>query len=191
MATVGLKDLYMATITETGGVETFGTPERLAKAIKAEISVEVAEGVLYADDAVDEIVKEFVKGSIKLTVNDLEPQKVAAILGQTVDDDKVIYGGETDEPPYIALGFRAKKPSGGKYRYLWLYKTKFKIPNESFETKGDGINFITPELEGEFIKRESDGRWKADYTGLPTDTVAAGWFTKVKEYAAPAGGGEA
>lgn len=187
MATVGLKDLYMATITEAAGVETFGVPKRLAKAIKAEISVEVAEGVLYADDAVDEIIKEFVKGSIKLNVNDLEPADVAAILGQYIDNDKVIFAGENDEPPYIALGFRAKKPSGGKYRYLWLYKTKFKIPNENFETKGDGVNFITPELEGEFIKRDKDGMWKADYTGLPTDTVATSWFTTVKEYVAPAG----
>ena len=162
MATVGLKDLYMAPITEAGGVETFGTPERLAKAIKAEISVEVAEGVLYADDAVDEIVKEFVKGNIKLNVNDLEPAKVASLLGQYIDNDGVLFAGENDEPPYIALGFRSKKPSGGKYRYLWLYKVKFKIPNENFETKGDGINFITPELEGEFIKRDKDGMWKAD-----------------------------
>lgn len=188
---IGLKDLYMANITDTGGVETFSTPERLAKAIKAELSVEVAEGVLYADDAVDQIIKEFVKGSIKLNVNDLEPAKQAAILGQTIDSDKVIFAGENDEPPYIALGFRSKKGTGGKYRYIWLYKVKFKIPNENYETKGDGINFVTPELEGEFIKRETDGMWKADYTGLPTDTVAASWFTKVKEYTAPTEGGGA
>lgn len=187
MATVGLKDLYMATITETDGNEVYGTPERLAKAIKADISTEVAEGMLYADDAVDEIVKEFIKGTIKLNVNDLEPEKMAAILGQYIDNDKVIFAGDTDEPPYIALGFRAKKPTGGKYRYLWLYKVKFKVPSESFETKGDGINFITPEIEGDFIKRNKDGKWKADYTGLPTDTVSAGWFTAVKEYVAPAG----
>lgn len=184
MATVGLKDLYMAKITETSGAETFGTPERLAKAIKAEISVEVAEGILYADDAADEIIKEFVKGTIKLTVNDLEPEKVAALLGQTIDDNKVIFAGDTDEPPYIALGFRAKKASGGKYRYIWLYKVKFKVPSENFETKGDGINFATPELEGEFIKC-SNGKWKADYTGLPTDTVASGWFSAVKTYTEP------
>lgn len=184
---IGLKDLFMATVTEdANGIETFGTPERLAKAIKAELSVEVAEGVLYADDAVDEIVKEFVKGSIKLNVNDLEPAKVADILGQYIDANNVIFSGENDEPPYIALGFRAKK-TGGKYRYLWLYKVKFKIPNENFETKGDGISFITPELEGEFIKRNKDGMWKADYTGLPADTVASTWFTTVKEYVAPAG----
>jgi len=187
MATVGLKDLFMATITETDGVETFGTPERLAKAIKAELSVEVAEGILCADDAVDAIAKEFVKGNIKLNINDLEPAKQVAILGQTIDSDKTIYAGENDEPPYIALGFRSKKGTGGKYRYIWLYKVKFKIPNENYETKGEGINFITPELEGEFIKRAKDGMWKADFTGLPTDPVATSWFTKVKEYTAPTG----
>lgn len=188
---VGLKDLFMAEITEANGVETFGTPTRLAKAIKAELSVEVAEGTLYADDAVDVIAKEFVKGAIKLNVNDLDPEKYAKILGQTLDYDKVVFAGETDEPPYIALGFRSKKGTGGKYRYIWLYKVKFKIPNENYETKGDGINFVTPELEGDFIKRNVDGMWKADYTGLPTDTVAAGWFSKVKEYVAPSESGGA
>lgn len=184
MATIGLRDLYIAKITKTGDTESFGTPERLAKAIKAEISVEVAEGTLYADDAVAETVKEFTKGNIKLSVNDLDQEKVASLLGQTIDDNKVIYAGDTDEPPYVALGFRAKKSSGGKYRYIWLYKVKFKIPNESFETKGDSINFITPELEGEFIKRD-DGKWKADYTGLPTETIALNWFTAVKTYTEP------
>lgn len=182
MATIGMRDLFLAPITEVNGVETYGTPRRLAKAIKAELSVEVAEGVLNADDGVDETVKEFVKGTLKINVNDLDPADVAALLGQTIGSDGVVYAGENDEPPYYAIAFRAKKPRG-KYRYLWLYKVKFKIPNESFETKGDGINFITPELEGDVIKR-NDGQWKADYTGPDTDTVATNWFKAVKENAA-------
>ena len=181
MATIGLRDLYFATITETSGEETYGTPKRLAKAIKAELSVEIAEGTLYADDAVDEIAKEFIKGAIKLGVNDLDPEVMAELLGQQIGSDKVIYAGEGDEPPYIALAFRAKKPSNGKYRYIWLYKVKFKTPNETYETKADGISFVTPELEGEFIKRSKDGKWKADYTGTPDDAVAKTWFTSVKE----------
>jgi phi13 family phage major tail protein len=177
MATVGLKDLYMAELTETAGVESFGDPVKLAKAIKADISVEVAEGILYADDARDEVLSEFVKGTIKLTVNDLTTDNLATLLGQTVGTDGIAYSGETDEAPYVAIGFRAKKPDG-KYRYFWLYKVKFKIPSENFETKNDGINFVTPEIEGEFIKL-NNGLWKADFTGLETSTVAAGWFDEV------------
>lgn len=185
MATLGLRDLFMAPITETDGVETYGTPTRLAKAIKAEMSVDVAEGVLYSDDSVDETVKEFVKGTLKLNTNDLDPEVAVKIFGQYMDANKVTFAGENDDPPYIAVGFRAKKPHG-KFRYIWLYKVKFKIPSESFETKGDGITFSTPEIEGEFIKRDADGMWKADYTGLPSDSVASTWFNSVKEYVEPA-----
>lgn len=51
MATIGLRDLYRAPITiGDGGVEEYGTPVKMAKAISAELSVEVAEAILYADD---------------------------------------------------------------------------------------------------------------------------------------------
>ena len=114
--TIGLKDLVYATITEgEDGKVTYGSPKKLAEIMTADLSVTTAEGTLYADDAVSESVKEFVKGALKLGIKDLETETVAELLGQEVDDDKVVYGGAEDEPPYVAVGFRAKK-TGGKYR---------------------------------------------------------------------------
>ena len=96
MATIGLRDLYRAPITiGTAGAEEYGTPVRMAKAISAELSVEVAEAILYADDGADEVVKEFVSGEITLNVNDLLPADLAALLGQKQDTDKVVYGSDT------------------------------------------------------------------------------------------------
>ena len=64
MATIGLDKLYYAKITEdAAGIETYGTPAVLAKAMTAEISVELNEAALYADDGTSEIVKEFKSGS--------------------------------------------------------------------------------------------------------------------------------
>lgn len=182
MATIGMRDLYIARCIEDpmDGTTVYGAPKRLAKAMKAELSVETAEGVLYGDDAVDTIEKEFVKGTLKLGTTDLENTSEAELLGQSVDEDGVAFGGEEDDPPYWAIGFRAKKP-GGLYKYLWIYKCKFKVPDETYETKGDGINFQTPEIEGEFIKRDSDARWKANYVCKPSDPVAQSWFDKVRE----------
>lgn len=101
MATIGLRDLYRAPITiGTSGAEEYGTPVRMAKAISAELSVEVAEAILYADDGADEVVKEFVSGKITLNVNDLLPADLAALLGQKQDADKVVYGSDSDEAPY-------------------------------------------------------------------------------------------
>lgn len=57
MATIGLDRLYYAKITENdAGEETYGTPSQLAKAISADLSVELAEATLYADDGASEIV---------------------------------------------------------------------------------------------------------------------------------------
>ncbi|NCB92888.1 MAG: phage tail protein [Clostridia bacterium] len=179
--TLGLRDLYYALITITEGVETYGIPKKMAEAISADLSVTTAEGTLYADDAVSESVKEFVKGTIKLGIKDLETDVLAEVLGQVVDDDQVVWAGDTDEPPFVAIGFRAKK-TGGKYRYIWLQKVQFKVPTEKFATKGESITFNTPEIEGTFYKSVATGKWKADYTGLPTSAPAAAWFTKVKTY---------
>lgn len=180
MATIGLRDLYRAPITvdESGG-EIYGSPVRMAKAISAEMSVEVAEAILYADDGADEVVKEFVSGELTLNVNDLMPADLAALLGQTQDADNVVFAGENDDPPYMAIGFRAKK-ANGMYKYLWLYKVKFAIPSENYTTKGDSIEFTTPEITGQFIKRP-DGLWKAEHVALPTEAAAASWFTAVRE----------
>lgn len=179
MATIGLKDLYMSKITMSGDTETYGTPVRLAKAITASMAVETAEEILYADDGADEVVKEFVSCELTLGVNDLAPSMAAELLGQTVDTDGVVYAAEDDVAPYVAIAFRAKKPNG-KYKYVWMYKGKFGVPDEEYETKGDGIEFKTPEIKGVFVKRP-DGRWKCDAVLETTSTAAQNWFTVVRE----------
>lgn len=179
--TLGLRDLYYALITITDGVETYGTPKKMAEAISADLSVTTAEGTLYADDAVTDSVKEFVSGTLKLGIRDLTSAVLADILGQEVAKDGVVWAGDTDEAPYVAIGFRAKK-TGGEYRYIWLQKAQFKVPTEKFATKGEKITFNTPDIECTFYKTLGTGKWKADFTGLPTTDIAKAWFTTVKTY---------
>ncbi len=70
MATIGLDKLYYAPITGgTGGDETYGTPVQLAKAISVDLSIDLLEATLYADDAASEIVKEFKSGKLTLNVD--------------------------------------------------------------------------------------------------------------------------
>ena len=57
MATIGLDKLFYAKITEDdNGDETYATPMQMAKAMSADLSVELAEATLYADDGAAEIV---------------------------------------------------------------------------------------------------------------------------------------
>jgi phi13 family phage major tail protein len=182
MATIGVRDLFVAKCTVEAGVlaETYGTPRRLAKAIKIEMTTSLAEATLYADDGIDEIAKEFASGEIKINTNDITDADEAELLGQKQDANNVAFGNGDDNAPYWAVGFSAKK-ANGQFIYVWLYKVKFGVPDETYDTKADGIAFNTPTITGVFIKREKDGNYRAKVTALPTDSVAAAWFQSVYE----------
>lgn len=189
MATIGLDKLYYATITDDeNGEEIYGTPTQLAKAISAELSVELAEATLYADDGAAEIVKEFKNGTISLGVDDIGSTTAAALTGVTVDKNNVVVSNSEDGGNPVAVGFRAKK-SNGKYKYYWLYRVKFGIPSTNLATKGDSITFSTPTIEGTVLRRnkaDTNGKhpWKAEVTESDKDVPAAvisAWYTEVYE----------
>ncbi|EJG4807097.1 phage tail protein [Listeria innocua] len=189
MATIGLDKLYYANITDDeNGEEIYGTPTQLAKAISAELSVELAEATLYADDGAAEIVKEFKNGTISLGVDDIGSTTAAALTGVTVDKNNVVVSNSEDGGNPVAVGFRAKK-SNGKYKYYWLYRVKFGIPATNLATKGDSITFSTPTIEGTVLRRnkpDTSGKhpWKAEVTEGDKDvpaSVISGWYTEVYE----------
>ena len=189
MATIGLDKLYYATITDDeNGEEIYGTPTQLAKAISAELSIELAEATLYADDGAAEIVKEFKNGTISLGVDDIGSTTAAALTGVTVDKNNVVVSNSEDGGDPVAVGFRAKK-SNGKYKYYWLYRVKFGIPATNLATKGDSITFSTPTIEGTVLRRnkpDTSGKhpWKAEVTEGDKDvpaSVISSWYTEVYE----------
>lgn len=189
MATIGLDKLYYAKITEdASGMETYDTPVQLAKAITAELSVELAEAILYADDGASEIVKEFKSGTLSLGVDDIGSTAASDLTGAVIDTNNVLISSSEDGGLPVAVGFRAKK-SNGKYRYFWLYRVKFGIPATNLETKGDSITFSTPTIEGTIMRRnkpDAEGRhpWKAEVTegdaGVAQEVIT-GWYDNVYE----------
>ena len=197
MATIGLDKLYYAPITEdANGNETYGTPVQLAKAISAELSIELNEATLFADDGQAEAVKEFKSGTISLGIDDLGNDKAAALVGATVDANGVLVSTGEDVSRYVAIGFRAKK-SNGKYKYFWLYRVLFGIPATGLATKGDSITFSTPTIEGTIIQRNkldanNKHLWKAEVTETDSNTaIIDAWYTAVYEptYTVSNGGG--
>jgi phage major tail protein, phi13 family len=189
MATIGLDKLYYAKITEgETGDETYGTPTILAKAISAELSVELAEATLYADDGVAEIIKEFKNGKLTLGVDDIGRKAAEELTGAMADEKGVLISASEDSGDPVAIGFRAQK-ANGKYRYFWLYRVKFGVPSTNLATKGDSITFSTPTIEGTVSRRNKlDGKgnhpWKAeanaDDQGVAAETIT-GWYSQVYE----------
>ena len=189
MATVGLDRLYYSKITENiAGDETYGTPQMLAKAISADLEIELNEATLFADDSAAEVVKEFKSGKLSLGINDIGAAVAGDLVGAVIDDNGVVISQGEGMPSPVAVGFRAKK-SNGKYRYFWIYRVIFGIPATNLATKGDSISFNTPTVEGTILRRNKlDGQgkhpWKAEVNEDDTSVLAAtitGWYTAVYE----------
>lgn len=188
MATIGLDKLFYAKITEDAdGNETYSTPVQLAKAISAELSVELAEATLYADDGASEAVKEFKSGTITLGVDNIGAAAAHELTGAVLDANNVLISAAENSAKPVAIGFRAKR-SNGKYSYYWLYRVLFGIPGASLATKGDSISFSTPSIEGTVLRRNKVDAfgthpWKAEATegtGV-SDSVIVSWYQSVYE----------
>ena len=187
MPTIGLDNIVYSKITDGEDGETYAAPKKLAKAIKADITVEYAEGEIYADDALSENAKEFRTAKLAIEVDDIGAAAASDLTGATVDKNGVLINTDADNAPYVAIGFRSKK-SNGAYRYFWLYRGKFGVPGDSLATKGNSISYATKTIEGTFIRREKavNGKhpWKAtvdsDDTGVSQPTIT-GWFGAVYE----------
>jgi phi13 family phage major tail protein len=198
MATIGMDKLYYAKITEDdNGEETYGVPVSLAKAMKADLSIELAEATLYADDGAAYVIKDFKTGTLSLGVDDIGVTAAQDLTGAVVDNNGVLISASENDGAPVAIGFRAQKPDG-RYRYFWIYRVKFGVPSTNLQTKGDSITFSTPTIEGTIMRRNKlDGQnhhpWKAEVTegdaGVVEDTIS-GWYAQVYEpvYAGSAGG---
>lgn len=188
MATIGLDLPHYAKITMQDGVENYGTPAVLAKAITANINIEAPDSDLYADDGIDETVGGFVSGTLSLNVNDLAPSVLADLLGVRVDENGVVVSSAEDISNEVAIAFRALK-GNGKYRYFWLYRVKFSVPSTTLATKNNSITFQTPTIEGKIMRRnkvddQDKHPWKAEVTEGDTgvsSTTINGWFDAVYE----------
>jgi len=189
MATIGMDKLYYAKITEaSNGEETYGTPIQLAKAINADLSIELAEVTLYADDGAAYVIKDFQSGTLSLGVDDIGAAAAQDLTGAVIDDNGVLISASENDGSVVAVGFRALKPNN-LYRYFWLYRVKFGIPATNLQTKGDSITFQTPTIEGTVMRRNKlDGMgkhpWKAEVTegvaGVSAETIS-GWYDEVYE----------
>lgn len=110
-----------------------------------------AQETLFADDGPMETASTLGKIEVEIQKAELNTQNKADLLGHEIDANGALVYGDSDIPPWVAIGFRTLK-SNGKYRHVWLYKGKFTEPEDNNETKGDSINFQTDTISGQFTR---------------------------------------
>ena len=178
---VGLNSLYYAVLTsDTPLGATYNSPVAIAGAINAKISPKSNTETLYCDDGPDETVTSLGEIDVEFETKDIDLNTQAVLLGHSVTGG-VLIKKSTDTAPYVALGFKSKK-SNGSYRYVWLYKGKFALQEQEYQTAEDKPKFQTPKIKGTFIKRTFDNAWqKIGDEDHPDWAVSTGinWFTAV------------
>ncbi len=179
---VGLNSLYYAVLTkdDATGV-SYLAPVKIAGAINAKISPKSNTEVLYADDGPDETATALGEIDVEFEAKDISLTDQAALLGHSIVGG-VMLKKATDVAPYVALGFMSKK-SNGHYRYIWLTKGMFALPDQEYATGEDKPKFQTPKLKGTFVKRAYDDLWQRIADEDHPDYVAsigANWFNSVE-----------
>lgn len=179
---IGLKNLYYAVLTkdDAAGVQ-YLAPVKIAGAINAKISPKSNTEVLYADDGPDETATALGEIDVEFEAKDISLTDQAALLGHSIVGG-VMLKKSTDAAPYVALGFMSKK-SNGHYRYIWLTKGMFALPDQEYATGEDKPKFQTPKLKGTFVKRAYDDLWQRiadedhpDYAA----SIGSNWFNTVE-----------
>jgi phi13 family phage major tail protein len=174
---IGLSHLHYAILTAdpAGGEATYEAPVRIPGAIEVNINANPSTETLFADDGPMETASALGEIEVEINVADLPLATQAILLGHTITAGVMERKGN-DSAPFVGLGFKSLK-SNGSYRYVWLAKGKFNLPELNHATKADGIEFQTPSVSASFVKREADDVWisQADdddvaFTGAET------WF---------------
>lgn len=192
MATrIGCDNLVYAKMTTEdtdSAAPVYGTVTPALGVMSVNINPNGAQETLFADDGPMETASTLGKIEVEIQKSELTTQNKADLLGHKIDAKGALVYGDSDVPPWVAIGFRTLK-SNGNYRYVWLYKGKFTEPEDANETKGDSINFQTDTISGQFTRLNMsytlDGdkvrpwKYEIDQDSESADKATIlSWFTK-------------
>ena len=106
MASFGAKFPYFCPVAEEpeGDLPIYsGDPVKIGRLVKADLSVTLASGKLFADDVMAESVDEFAGGSIAMETDDMTDDVASVVYGVEVQEGTAHYN-VADDPPKGGLG---------------------------------------------------------------------------------------
>ena len=167
MARIGLTNIWYSHLTEgENGTASYDGAKQLGKAVSCSVEITNNSASLYADDTLAESDTSFASGTITLGVADDDETIFADLLGHSTEDSAgggvVVTKASTDTAPYVGVGRIVTKMVNGAYKYKveFLYKVKFSEPSADETTKGENVEFSTPEVEGMISALGDDnGTW--------------------------------
>jgi len=190
MASFGAKNPYFAKIKEEPEVSLpvyEGEPSKIGRLVKADLSVTMASGKLYADDTLAESVEEFVNGSITMETDDMTDEVASLVYGAEVKEKEVHYKSGDSAPVGGLAYYKVLKRKGVLiYKGYFYPRVMAALGNDTAQTKADSLTFGTTSTTFTVFPCESgDWRITKEFTA---ENEARAWVRE-KLGAAPAGGG--
>ena len=147
MASFGAKNPYFCKVKEEpeGALPTYeGDPVKIGRLVKADLTIQMASGKLFADDGLAESVEEFASGSIAMETDDMLDDVASVVYGTKVEEKLVRYN-TADDPPSGGLAYYKKLMRRRKvfYKCIFVPLVKASLGNDTAQTKTDSITFGT------------------------------------------------
>ncbi len=183
---IGLKYFKYSKVTVTedqsgNETESYGTVKTAAKAMSLSVSVNRSNVKGYADDAAAESDLSFIDGTMTLEGDDLSNEVIADLCGATLDSGTGGSGDLTftgnDTPGYIRFGTVVPMIKSGARAWIGLIFTrvKFGAPEDTYQTKGQSLEFRGWTLTGDILKNAS-GVWKIQSARKTSEADAVTWL---------------
>ena len=184
MARIGLLKPRIAKYAASGTTVTYSNGQILGKAINHELTLNNSDPViLYADDGAAESVGGFSSGALNVTVDELPIEIAALIFGiesesSTQPAGSIITFDDDAEPPYLGYGVIVPKIRNNVKTWMavLLTKIKFSIPGDSYTTKGETVEFGTPQLTATVARDDTAKHSWRKWAEFGTEEAANTWL---------------
>ena len=166
MARIGLNNLWYSKLTEEqDGSAIYDGAKSFGKAVSANVSITNNSATLYADDTLAESDTSFQSGTVTLGTDDDREATFADILGHSITEEGEVTRNANDTAPWVGLARIVVKMVNNVrlYKVELLNKVKFSEPSQDDQTKGESVEFKTPEIEGT-IATLANGDWSTAKT---------------------------
>lgn len=152
---IGLDQFHYAIVEgdEVGGT-TYASSVHVPNITQANTNFNSSVETFFADDGPAVVYSQIGEVEVEINIADLPPEDYAKLIGGEYENGMVQYNVSASAPD-VALAFRAQK-SNGKYRYMWLLKGKFSVPNMEARTKEASVNFQPQTINFKGAARASD-----------------------------------
>lgn len=155
-ASTGVDEFYYGEIDESTNTLVEGKNIERIKFLQT-INIEMAQEIVraYGDNKTAEMATSSGDTTVTSAFHTIPIQDKQRLLGLEVVEGITAMGSE-DNPPYVGVVF-AKTYEDGSREYVGLPKGIFTRPNIEGQTKEDGVEFSSEEIEAQFMDRKVEG----------------------------------